>query len=86
MRDRRIDLETLEEIPQALKEVKKGIVTRRDPTSSLESSYITGELIRECIKGTNREEYVDSNEQCLCWWEGDLTRSQYKSYQTENVT
>jgi hypothetical protein len=32
MWDRRIDLQTFEEIPQALEKVQKGIVTRRDPT------------------------------------------------------
>ena len=40
MRDRRIDLETLEEIPHALKEVQECIVTRRDPTSGLKISLL----------------------------------------------
>ena len=45
-RDRRIDLQTLQEIPQALKEVEQCIVTRRNPSSSLACSYITGEHLR----------------------------------------
>ena len=48
-RDRRIDLQTLEEIPQALKEIKKGIVTRCDPTGGLAYSYITRELFEEYV-------------------------------------
>jgi hypothetical protein len=75
MWDGRIDLQTFEEIPQALEKVQEGIVTRRDPTGGLSNSFITREPIKERNKGTNREEDIDSNEQCLCWWEGNLTRS-----------
>ena len=37
-RDARIDLQTLEEIPQALEKVDQGIVTRRNSTGSLKCS------------------------------------------------
>jgi hypothetical protein len=73
MWDRRIDLQTLEEIPQTLEKVQEGIVTRRDPTGGLANSFITREPIKESIKGTNREEHIDPNEQCLCWWKWNLT-------------
>ena len=75
MRDCRIDLQTLEEITQAIEKVQEGIVTRRDHTGGLGNSFITNELIKERIKGTDREENIDSNEQCFCWWEGNLTKS-----------
>ena len=46
-RDSRIDLETLEEISQALEEIEQGIVARRDPTGSLLHLYFTGELFED---------------------------------------
>ena len=34
-RDHRVDLQTLQEVPQALEKVKQRIVTRRNPTGGL---------------------------------------------------
>ena len=51
-RDPRIDLQALQEIPQALEEVEQCIVTRRNPTGSLVCSYITGESFEWHIRGT----------------------------------
>jgi hypothetical protein len=62
MWDRRIDLETLEEIPQALEKVQEGIVTRRDPTGGLANSFITREPIKERIRGrTERRTLIPTN-------------------------
>ena len=78
--DRRIDLQALEEIPQALEEVEYGIVTRRNPTGSLAYSYIRKELFEENTHGTYSKEDIDPNKQSICWREGDLTRSHLKTH------
>ena len=46
IRDCLIDLQTLEEIPQALKEIQEGIVTRRDPTCGLVNAHHKGNSLR----------------------------------------
>ena len=45
------------------------------PRQARVSTYITRELVKEHIKGTNREEDIDPNEQCLGRLKGGLTRS-----------
>jgi hypothetical protein len=45
--DCRIDLETLEEIAQALEKIEQRVVTRRNPTGSLACLYVRRELIRD---------------------------------------
>ena len=74
-RDRRIDLQTLQEVPQALEKVKQRIVARRNPTGSLARSYVTRELLEEHIRGTYVKECINPSKQRACWWERDLTRS-----------
>ena len=74
-RDRRIDLQTLQEIPQALEKVEQRIVTRRNPISSLACSYITGKPFEGHIRGTYIKKCTNPSKQRACWWEGDLTRS-----------
>jgi hypothetical protein len=61
--NRRIYLQTLEETPQALEQVEKGIVIRRDFTSNLDLTYlfITGEPVEERIQGTYSKETVDAS-------------------------
>ena len=56
-RDCRIDLETLEEIAQALEKVEQRIVTRRNPTGSLACLYVRREPIgdsRDVQRGGHR--------------------------------
>jgi hypothetical protein len=57
-RNHRIDLQTLEEIPQALKQLEKSIVARCNPTGSLEYSFITGKglkcVLKDVQQGENR--------------------------------
>jgi hypothetical protein len=71
-RDLRIDLQTLQEISQALEEVEQGIVTRRNPTSSLICSYITGEPFEGHVRRTYIKENVNPSKQRARWWERDL--------------
>ena len=71
-RDCRIDLQTLEEIPQTLEKIEQGVVTRRNPTCSLERSYVTGEQLEEHIQGTYIKKCIDPSKQQACWWERGL--------------
>jgi len=80
-RNRRIDIQTLEKVAQALEQLEKSIVARCNSTGSLSYSYITKEMDQERIRGTYRNENFDPNKQSLRWWEGDLTKSVYKSNQ-----
>ena len=47
-RNRRIDLQTLEEVPQTLKQLEKSIVTGCNPNGSLAYSFITGRPLKMC--------------------------------------
>ena len=62
-RNHRIDLQTLEEIPQALEQLEKCIVARCNPTGSLAYSSVTGELFEKRVEGTYSEESIDGSEQ-----------------------
>ena len=74
-RDRRIDLQTLQEIPQALEEVEQCIVTRRNPAGSLACSYITGGSFEGHIRGTYIKKCINPSKQRACRREENLTRS-----------
>ena len=50
-RDRRIDLQTLQEVPQALEEVEQCIVTRRNPTGSLPRYTLYGNRPKSLFEG-----------------------------------
>ena len=77
-RNRRIDLQTLQEIPQTLEQVEQCIVTRRNPTGSLECSYVTRELIEGRIRETYIKKCINPSKQRACWWEGNLKASRQK--------
>jgi hypothetical protein len=79
-RNHRIDLQTLQKIPQALEQLEKSIVARCNPTGSLAYSFITGELFERRVRETYSKESIDGSKQSVCWWEGDLTRSLIKSH------
>jgi hypothetical protein len=74
-RNRRINLQTLEEVPQTLEQLEKSIITGCDPTSGLEYSFVTGESVEKRIQGTYYKESIDSREQGVCWLERDLKKS-----------
>jgi len=50
-RNHRIDLQTLEEIPQALEQLEKRIVARCNSTGSLAYSFITGNCLKSLLNG-----------------------------------
>jgi hypothetical protein len=50
-RNRRINLETLEEVPQTLEQFDKSIITGCNSTSGLEYSFVTGESVESILKG-----------------------------------
>ncbi len=61
-RNRRIDLETLEEVPQTLEQLEKSIVTGCNPTGSLEYSFVTGRQFEKVLKGrTARRVSIPAN-------------------------
>ena len=80
MRNHRIDLQTFEEIPQALEKLEKRIVARCNPTGSLAYAFITREPFEKYDEWTYGKESIDGSKQSVCWWEGDLTRSLLKSH------
>jgi hypothetical protein len=71
--NRRIYLQTFEEVPQVLEQVDKAIITRRNSTSSLANTFIIGEPVEKRIQETYRKESIDASKQSDCWWKRDLT-------------
>jgi hypothetical protein len=61
----RVDLKTLEEIPQALEQLKKRIVARCNSTCSLEYSFITREPFENRVEGTYSKKSIDRSKQRL---------------------
>ena len=65
--NRRVDLQTLEEVPQALEQLEKHIITRRNPTGSLAYSFVTGNPVQNRIQGTYCKESIDAGKQSIRW-------------------
>jgi len=65
--NRRVDLQTLEEVPQALEQLEKGIIARCNPTGSLAYSSITGNPVENRIKWTYSKESIDASKQSIRW-------------------
>jgi len=66
-RNRRIDLQALEELPQALEKLEKCIVARCNPTGSLAYSFITGNPVGNWIQVTYSKKSIDAGEQSIRW-------------------
>jgi hypothetical protein len=57
----------MEEVPQTPEQLEKNIIARRNPTSDLAYSLITGEPVKKSIEGTYSEVNIDASKQRACW-------------------